>query len=600
MLTSHFARMVGEYAAKYGSKSAIRYKKINSEQWQSYSWQQFSDLVDTVAIALIHMGIRPSDKVGQYSQNMPENMLTDFALYSNRAVMIPIYATSAPKQVEFIVNDSGMKILCVGEQDQYDNIQQVINNCPGLEHIIAFDDNVVLADDNGMSMHFSELLALGDDSSCRATLAERRAAAQLSDVAAIFYTSGTTGNPKGVVLIHDGMLHQVEMHHQRYPQLGVNDVALNFLPFTHVFERMCTYLYLYVGAEIAVNLRPQNIQQTIKEIRPTAMCSVPRFWEKVYIGIKEKLDHYSPVMLGIVTWAIAIGRKYNINYRRERREAPWWLKLRYHIADKLIFSKVKTTVGIERGAFFPTAGAAMADNVNEFFQSLGIPILYGYGLTETYATVSSYPYTDWVMGSIGRVIEGLDVKIGEDNEILVKGKTVMQGYYNRPDANAEAFTADGYFRTGDAGYIKDRDLFLTDRIKDLFKTSNGKYIAPQQIETLLTADPMIEQVAVIGDKRNYVTAIVAPNMDMLRQTAQQHGWLYSNDDELVNNSDVNKFFLNKIEQLQAHMAHYEVIKKITLIKKGFSIEAGELTNTLKLRRAIIQQKYAAQIDAMYA
>ena len=530
---------------------------------------------------------------------MAENLIVDFALYSIRSVMVPIYATSSPQQLEYIVRDSGMKILFVGEQEQYDNALLVAGNCPELQHIVAFDANVSLQDDHGRSLHFTDLLKAGQSSTKDDVLQQRRTEADLQDTAAIFYTSGTTGNPKGVVLIHEGMLHQVEVHHQRYPNLGVNDVALNFLPFTHVFERMCTYLYLYVGAETAVNLRPQQIQQAVKEIRPTAMCSVPRFWEKVYIGIKEKLNSYSPVMLGVVTWAIAVGRKYNIDYRRQERKAPWFLRVRYNIADKLIFSKVKRTVGIERGTFYPTAGAALADNVNEFFQSLGIPILYGYGLTETYATVSSYPITKWTMGSIGRVIEGLDVRIGEDNEILVKGVTVMKGYYKRPDANAEAFTEDGYFRTGDAGYLRGRDLFLTDRIKDLFKTSNGKYIAPQQIETLLTSDPLIEQVAVIGDKRNYVTAIVAPNMELLKREAESNGWKYETDDDLVAHPAVNKFMLSRIEKLQEHMAHFEVIKKITLIKKGFSIETGELTNTLKLRRAIIQQKYAAAIDAMY-
>ncbi|MBQ9440630.1 MAG: long-chain fatty acid--CoA ligase [Paludibacteraceae bacterium] len=599
MLTSHFAKMIGEYAAKYGDRNAIRYQRVSSDEWHSYSWNQFSELVDLIAKAFIQLGIKPGDKVGQYSQNMAENLIVDFALYSNRAVMVPIYATSSPQQLEYIVKDSGMKILFVGEQEQYDNALQVVSNCPELLHIVAIDAGVNVVDDHGRSLHFSDLVKSGQSSTKDDVLAKRRDEASLKDTAAIFYTSGTTGNPKGVVLIHEGMLHQVEMHHQRYPSLGVNDVALNFLPFTHVFERMCTYLYLYVGAETAVNLRPQKIQQAVKEIRPTAMCSVPRFWEKVYIGIKEKLDSYSPVMLGVVTWAIATGRKYNIDYRRQERKPSWLLKLRYNIADKLIFSKVKRIVGIERGTFFPTAGAALADNVNEFFQSLGIPILYGYGLTETYATVSSYPYTHWTMGSIGRVIEGLDVRIGEDNEILVKGVTVMQGYYNRPDANADAFTEDGYFRTGDAGFMRGRDLFLTDRIKDLFKTSNGKYIAPQQIETLLTSDPLIEQVAVIGDKRNYVTAIVAPNMEMLRKEAVENGWAFQSDDDLVAHPAVNKFILARIEKMQEHMAHFEVIKKITLIKKGFSIETGELTNTLKLRRAIIQQKYAAAIDAMY-
>lgn len=399
--------------------------------------------------------------------------------------------------------------------------------------------------------------------------------------------------------MHSGFHHAMVNHQQRLTSLTDKDVSIAFLPLTHVFERLWCYLCLYLGMEIAINLRPTDIQATIKEIRPTCMCAVPRFWEKVYIGIKENLSHYSAFMLGVVTWAIATGKKHNVDYLRNGRKPRWWLRTKYRIADKFIFSKVKLTLGIENGNMFPTAGAALSDHITLFFRSIGIPICYGYGLTESYATVCCFDYTHYEIGSLGTIMPGIEVKIGEDNEILLKGETVCKGYYNRPDVNAVAFTEDGFFRTGDAGYIKGNTLYLTERIKDLFKTSNGKYIAPQQIETLLTTDKYIEQVAVIGDQRNYVTAIIVPNIPALKEYAQKNDITYQTEEELLDNPKIYECIEKRIKKLQANMAHFEQIKKFTLIKKGFAIETGELTNTLKLRRAIIQQRYAKAIDAMY-
>lgn len=600
MADFHFARYMFTQANKYGAKSAIRYRNIDSNIWQKKSWDAFAEEIDIVAHALAQMGLKESDKAGQFSQNMAENLVVDFALYSNRAVVIPIYATSSIEQVSYIINDSKLEYLFVGEQQQYDVACEAHKHAPSLKHIIAFDQHIQFSEsDKDISIYYSDLLALGASKPKHELVEKRRSEANDNDLGAILYTSGTTGTPKGVMLMHSGFHHAMVNHQQRLTSLSDKDLSIAFLPLTHVFERLWCYLCLYLGIEIAINLRPTDIQATIKEIRPTCMCAVPRFWEKVYIGIKDNLSHYSAFMLGVVTWAIAIGKKYNVDNLRNGKKPHWWLRTKYHIADKFIFSKVKLTLGIENGNIFPTAGAALSDHITLFFRSIGIPICYGYGLTESYATVCCFDYTHYEIGSLGTIMPGLEVKIGEDNEILLKGETVCKGYYNRPDVNAVAFTEDGFFRTGDAGYIKGNTLYLTERIKDLFKTSNGKYIAPQQIETLLTTDKYIEQVAVIGDQRNYVTAIIVPNIPALKEYAQKNSITYQTDEELLDNPKIYEYIEKRIKKLQANMAHFEQIKKFTLIKKGFAIETGELTSTLKLRRAIIQQRYAKAIDAMY-
>lgn len=600
MAEFHFSRFILAQAKKYGEKTALRFRSLKTGEWQTKSWKVFGEEIKMVARALAKLGVKEEDKVGQFSQNMPEMLVTDFAMYANRAVLIPIYATSSVSQVEYIVNDSNLKVLLVGEQTQYDKACEAKKQCPNLEWIVAIDPSIRFVDEyKNISMYFEDLMELGRGEEMESVVEQRRNAANEQDLAAILYTSGTTGDPKGVMLIHEGYNWAMFNHEQRLPTISDKDVSISFLPLSHVFERLWSYFCLYMGIENVINLRPGEIQQTVKEIKPTCMCSVPRFWEKVYIAVKEKLDSYPPLMLGVVAWALAVGKKYNIDYLRKNKKPCLWLNLKYKIADKLIFSKVKKTIGIENGHLFPTAGAALSDPIAFFFRSIGIPITYGYGLTESYATVCCYDYTEYEIGSLGTIMPNLEVRIGEDNEIQIKGKTVCKGYYNKPEANAAAFTEDGFFRTGDAGYMKGEYLYLTERIKDLFKTSNGKYIAPQQIETLLTSDSYIEQVAVIGDQRNYVTAIVVPNLSALKKYADENNMAYASDDELIADERIYKFMESRIAKHQENMAHFEHIKKFTLIKKGFTIETGELTNTLKLRRAIIQQKYAAQIDAMY-
>lgn len=594
----HFSKLVAEKAKKQASRVALYYRDYSVAKWVEITWRELQEKVERVARALVSLGVKEEDRVAICSQNMPQALMVDFANYANRAISVPMYATASVQQIEYIVNDAEIEILCVGEQVQYDNALEVIKNNKFLKHIVVFDPSVNLKGES-RAMYFEDFMRLGDDESLQKIVKARTKAATEDDLAIIMYTSGTTGESKGVMLPHSCLLEAMRIHDQRLVSIKRSDTSMAFLPLTHIFERAWTYFCLWQDVKVYLNQRPSDIQNTLKEVRPTLLCAVPRFWEKIAAGVQLKIDTFSPFMKAMVTWALAVGEEYNIGYRKDKKRAPFGLACRYRIADGLIFSKLKKVVGIDKGRLFPVAGAALDDKLAKFFISLGLPIMYGYGLTETTATVCCYPYDNYLIGSMGMLMPDVQVKIGEDGEILVKGKTVCSGYYKKPEITENSFV-DGWFRTGDAGKLVDgKHLYMTDRIKDLFKTSNGKYIAPQQIETILGGDVFIEQVAVIGNNRNYVTAIIAPNIEAIKGYAEQNGIKYEYVDELMDNPQVCKMMEERIAELQKDMAPYEKIKKFRLIKRGFTIESGELTSTLKLRRAVILQNYAAMIEEMY-
>jgi len=595
----HLSQMAFAQARKYGNKTALLYREQLTDEWSKISWIEFANQISSIAKAFVELGLVEHQRVAQFSQNKAENLIVDFALYANRATMIPMYATSTVSQVEYIINDAEIELIFVGNQEQYNVAYEVLQNSKFLKKIIAFDRNVVFAPADH-AMYYADLLALGEKSTKHFEVEHRQNEAIESDLACILYTSGTTGNPKGAMLPHSCFNDALVNNTNRLTSLSDKDTSIAFLPLSHVFERTWCYLCIFNGVTIYINQNPTEIQQTIKDVRPTLMCAVPRFWEKVYAGVNENLSKFSPFMQGIVTWAIATGKKHNIDYLRVNKKPDVFLKLKYKIADKLIFSKVKQTLGIENANMLPTAGAKLSDEILVFFRSIGVPIVYGYGLTESTATVSCFNYVGWEVGTVGTIMPNLEVRIGEDNEIQLKGQTIFPGYYKKPEANAEAFTSDGWFKTGDAGYIKGNDIVMTERIKDLFKTSNGKYIAPQEIETRLGVDKYIEQIAVIGDDRNYVTAIIAPSIPALEEYAKKNKISYESVDELLKLKEINDLIKERIKELQKGMANYELIKRFSLIRKGFAMETGELTNTLKMRRAVIMQKYKLLIDEMYA
>lgn len=599
MAYHHLSVMVHRQAEKYGDKIALKYRDYATSTWIPISWNEFSQTVRQVANAMAAVGIVPQENIGVFSQNKPECLFVDFGAYANRIVTIPLYATSSPAQVQYIVNDARIRYLFVGEQFQYDAAFSVFGFCSSLQQLIIFDRSVVRDPRDTTSIYFDEFLEKGKGLPCNDLVEERTASVSDQDIANILYTSGTTGEPKGVMLMHYNYMEAFRTHEIRIPSLTDKDVSMNFLPLTHVFERGWTYVCLQRGAQVCVNLRPQDIQTTIKEIRPTVMCSVPRFWEKVYQGVQERIEQETGLKKAMMLDAIKVGRTHNLDYVRMGKTPPLLLHLKYKFYEKTVYALLKKTIGIENGTFFPTAGAAVSQEVCEFVHSVGINMVVGYGLTETTATVSCFLPKNFVIGSVGELMPDLEVKIGEDNEILLRGKTITPGYYKKPEATKEAIDEDGWFHTGDAGYLKDGHLYLTDRIKDLFKTSNGKYICPQALETKLAIDRYIDQIAIIADQRKFVSALIVPVYGCVKEYAKEKGIAYNSMEELLRHPKVQALFRARIDTLQQQFAHYEQVKRFTLLPEPFSLERGELTNTLKLKRGVVAKNYKEVIDRMY-
>lgn len=599
MIYYHFAELIHRQAEKYGNRTALKRRDNATGKWLKISWREFSDKVMLTAKAMAEFGIKVQENIGVYSQNMPQCLYTDFGAYGNRVVSIPMYATNSPGQIEYIINDAKIHTLFVGEQLQYNNAFKVQKDSKYLERLVVFDPAVKMNPEDKTSIYFDDFLRLGDNAHAESTVKIRMTEAVPEDLATIIYTSGTTGESKGVMLPHSCYLEAMRIHDVRLPLVTDKDLSMSFLPMTHIFEKAWCYYCLHKGVTIAINQDPKMIQKTLPEVHPTLMCNVPRFWEKVYAGVHEKINSASPAMKKIFLDAIETGRKYNLEYKNKGIPAPCGLKLKFQFYNKTVFTLLKRVLGIERGRFFPVAGAPLSDTVNEFLQSVNIPIAYGYGLSETTATVCFYPEIGFQFGSIGEVMPGVQVKIDPgNNEILVKGKTVMSGYYNKPEETKRAFTEDGFFRTGDAGRLEGNTLFFTERIKDLYKTSNGKYIAPQAIEMVMSGDNYIEQIAVIGDQRKFVSALIVPAYPLLEKYAGEKGISFESREELVKNKDIIRFIEARVEEHQKNLASYEKIKRFTLLPEPFMMGC-ELTDTLKLRRPVVLQKYATEIEAMY-
>ena len=599
MIYYHFAELIHRQAEKYGNRTALKHRDNATGKWLKISWREFSDKVMLTAKAMAEFGIKVQENIGVYSQNMPQCLYTDFGAYGNRVVSIPMYATNSPGQIEYIINDAKIRTLFVGEQLQYNNAFKVQKDSKYLERLVVFDPAVKMNPEDKTSIYFDDFLRLGDNAHAESTVKIRMTEAVPEDLATIIYTSGTTGESKGVMLPHSCYLEAMRIHDVRLPLVTDKDLSMSFLPMTHIFEKAWCYYCLHKGVTIAINQDPKMIQKTLPEVHPTLMCNVPRFWEKVYAGVHEKINSASPAMKKIFLDAIETGRRYNLEYKNKGIPAPCSLKLKFQFYNKTVFTLLKKVLGIERGRFFPVAGAPLSDTINEFLQSVNIPIAYGYGLSETTATVCFYPEIGFQFGSIGEVMPGVQVKIDPgNNEILVKGKTVMYGYYNKPEETKKAFTEDGFFRTGDAGRLEGNTLFFTERIKDLYKTSNGKYIAPQAIEMVMSGDNYIEQIAVIGDQRKFVSALIVPAYPLLEKYAGEKGISFESREELVKNKDIIRFIEARVEEHQKNLASYEKIKRFTLLPEPFMMGC-ELTDTLKLRRPVVLQKYATEIEAMY-
>ena len=598
-INSHLSVLIHDLAKKYGDKPALTFKKFGGEQWQTVSWNQFSLRVKQVSNALLNLNLKPQDKIAVFSQNCVHYLYTDFGAYGVRVCAIPFYATSSEQQIQYMVNDAQVRILFVGEQEQYDKAHRVFALCPSLERIVIFDSSVRISTHDPAALYFKDFIKLGENLPRQTEVEELYKQANMDDLADILYTSGTTGDSKGVMLTYEQYYAAIKANDECGP-VPDKDRGIDFLPCTHIFERAWSYLCLSEGARLFINTYPHEIQESMREVHPTCMCSVPRFWEKVYIAVKAKMDEAPSFKKKLFNHALAVGRKRNVEYLANGKRPPLTLELEYKVVNKTVLSKVRKQLGLENPNIFPTAGAYVSPEVEEFILSVGIGMVVGYGLTESLATVSCVHLDKkFTIGSVGRPISNIQIKIGEDNEVLLKGPTITKGYYHRDTTNANAFDEEGFFHTGDAGYMKDGELYLTERIKDLFKTSNGKYIAPQQVESLLLVDKFIDQVAVIADQRKFVSALVVPEFRLVEDWAREHHIPFSGREELCANEKVQKMLMERVKILQQHLAYYEQIKRITLLPHHFSMEAGELTNTLKIRRPVINKNYKAEIDKMY-
>ncbi|MFM4964473.1 long-chain fatty acid--CoA ligase [Aeromonas bivalvium] len=589
----HLVHLLRERIARLGNKAALRVQQDG--QWRAIGWRTLGQAMDYCAQALIRAGHQPTEMVGLYARNMPEWTQADLGILAARGVSVPIYPTSTLDQLRYIVKDAGIRLLFVGEQPQFDQALHLLK-AGEINQIVTLDGTVDLRGCEQAS-HFQSFLVSGNHLPSEQALREREQQYRMDDLLTLIYTSGTTGEPKGVMLDFANMAACFEMHDRRL-DLDEQDVSLCMLPLSHVFERAWSYYVLYCGAENVYIRDPQQVMEVIGEVKPTVMCAVPRLYEKAYALIQAKVAKAPPLRRALFGWATRVGSQMVATRQAGERPSPL-LSGQLWLAERLVFRKLRERFG-GRTRFLPVAGARLADDVNLFFQAMGFNLKYGYGMTETTATVCCYDDARFKLGSIGTVMDGIEVKLGEHNELLVRAPTVMRGYYNKPEATAEVMTADGFLRTGDAGELDgEGSIYFTERLKELMKTSNGKYVAPQLVEGTIGKDRFIEQVAIVADARHFVSALIVPCFESLEEYARSINLQYQCKTELLRHSRVVEFFEARIADLQKELAKFEQVKKFTLLPSAFSMELGEITPTMKLRRKIIESKYQREIEAMY-
>jgi long-chain acyl-CoA synthetase len=589
----HVGHVLEEKMSTRGDGPALRYKAGTS--WRDISWRELSEQVRALSSALVAAGIGEGDRVAILAPNQPSWTVADLAILRVRAISVPIHATSSGAQVGFILRDSGARLVFAGAGEAAAKVGAVLGDCPAVDRV------VVLGEPPAGDPRFTGLDAMldaGRSAGRDGDVADRLGRAQPSDLLTLLYTSGTTGEPKGVMLPHSAFTVTCAYHDLRLPPIGTEDVSLCFLPLSHIFERAWTFYVLYRGAVNAYCEDPKSIAELLPEVRPTLMCAVPRLYEKVYARVREKANAASPLRRALFRWSVETGHAVSVR-RRAGREVPATLALRHAVADRLVLSKVRAGFG-GRPRLFPCAGAPLSPEIEEFFHAVGIFVCQGYGLTETTATVTCHDPARFHVGTVGTPLPGIEVRISEEGEVLVRGRTLMLGYWNRPEESA-AVLRDGWLRTGDAGEIcEDGTLRITDRIKDLIKTSGGKYVAPQHVETTIGADPLVEQVAVVGEGRSYVTALVVPAFEALEKWARAAGVSFAGREELVRDERVLDLMRRTIDERTKDLAPWEKVRRFVLLPREFSVEGGSMTPTLKVRRRAAADLYRDDIEKMYA
>jgi long-chain acyl-CoA synthetase len=574
----------------------IRYKSGGA--WQSVSWAEMLDRVRDLALGFYELGVKRGDRVVLLSENRLEWFLVDKALLVVGAANVPVYSTLTAPQASYIIRNSESKIVIASSPEQQSKVAQIRHELSSVEHVIRIDP----PGNSGLEgLPLDEVFARGAARAAKEPELHRRLAAEVSsgDLASIIYTSGTTGDPKGVMLTHENFASNVKASIQVLP-ITKEDVALSALPYSHVFERMVAhYLYPCAGTSLAIAESVDKVVENLAEIRPTVMTFVPRFYEKMYTRVLEAVSQGSPLKRKIFWWAVSVGREHG-RYRLGSNKAPFFLELKYKIATALAFKKLQGRVG-GRLRFFISGGAPLSREIAEFFWAAGITILEGYGLTETSPVIAVNRPSRIRFGTVGQVAPGVEVKIADDQEILARGPNIMKGYYKNEAATREAIDPDGWFHTGDVGHLdSDGFLAITDRKKDLIVTAGGKKIAPQPIENRLKTNPYIAEIVLIGNRRRFPSALVVPDFEKLHQWTRAQGIKSFNKQELVRNQKLIDFMQGQVDEMTANLAQFEKIKKVCLLAKAFTLEGGELTPTLKVKRKIIESRYKDVIDELYA
>ena len=562
--------------------------------WQSISAQEMLRRVAGLSKALAELGIVSGDRVGLFAPNCPEWHTADFAVQGLGAVNVPIYFNESHDRLIYILNDSGARVVFTAGAAQTKKISECRSRIPALEHVISVAPDTELDDD---ILRYESLIASTTD----ADVAEyRRRAAEIKgdNLATIIYTSGTTGEPKGVMLSHSNLSSNCidsASNHQLLP----SDLALEFLPLAHVYERTAAYSYICNGVAIAYLERIEDVPQALLEVHPTLAAAVPRFFEKIYATILEKGRRESGIKRNIFDWSLRVAEE-SVPWRAYGKSASPGLKLRWRVADALVYSKIREGLGggTQR---FSAGGAPLAPELAEFFWSVGVTIHQGYGLTETSPVVTANTPAANKIGTVGRPIPNVQVKIAEDGEILVKGPNVMRGYYHKPEATREVFTPDGWFRTGDIGRLdEDGYLIITDRKKELLKTAAGKFVAPAPIENTLKTSPYITNAIVVGDTRKFVSVLIVPNFANIEAAARKAGNDFATPTQMIGDPWVRDLLSSEIERLTAPLAQYEKPKRFALLEQDFTYAGGELTYTMKMKRRVIEQRYQDVIARLYA
>lgn len=585
----NIAEFLNKNADKFPTKPAIGFKK--KDEWKEIHWLDFRRIVFKTANALKNAGISTGDKVAIYADNSAEWMVFDLAILSLGAITVPIYSTNNREQATYILNDSECKIILVGNQEQYDAAYEILEESAFLTQIIVAKKSIWIKKDR--SEYFPDFIKSAEENFDIFPQED-------NELATIIYTSGTTGIPKGVMLTHGNFHKSVEAHFDFFKFKNFErETSLAFLPLTHIFERSWTLLALSGGAKVCFLENTKLIASALLEVKPTMMCAVPRFYQKIYAGVLEMAKSSSPTKKQIFNWAIKIGTEV-ADLRRMNQPIPISLKIKEEVAKNLVFNKIKKKLGGKLW-FMPCGGASVSADVTKFFETLGIHITVGYGLTETTATLTAFPFHHFEHGSAGIPLGDTQIKIGENDEILAKGSGIMKGYYKKPTETAEVFTKEGWFKTGDAGKFDDQgNLFITDRIKDLMKTSNGKYIAPQPIENLLSDNNFINQVMLVAEGKPFVTAIIIPNFEALKEYVEKMNIQFTTWEEILQLEKIKEFYRNKIDEIQKGLSGVEKVKKFVLMASEFEISSDEITPTLKVKRNVILKKYGDLIDKMYS